>query len=88
VTAREFELAVVFTIKELADLAGMDTRRMGRLLESGGLKLIKSGRRWAVCRIELRDELPAIYEALLQRVHAQETTRAASSRLSPAPALA
>jgi hypothetical protein len=74
VTAKEFELAVVFTVKELADLSGMDTRRMGRLLQSGGVKLLKSGRRWAVCRIELRDELPAIYEALLQRVQALEAT--------------
>ena len=73
-TAREFELAVVYPVKELADVADMSTRRMGRLLESGGIKIVKLGRRWVVCRVELRDNLPAVYEALLQRVQAQEYT--------------
>ncbi len=73
-TAIEFEQAIVFYLVDLADLAGMTPKRLRKLLESGGVKMLQSGRRVVVSRVELRDTLPQIYEALLQRLR----TRAAA----------
>jgi hypothetical protein len=72
--AQDFELAVVFPLVDLARVAGMDKRRLRRLLESGGIRMHRLGGRYVVCRVDLRDALPAVYEAILQRVQALEST--------------
>ena len=74
-TAQDFELAIVFYLTDLAELAGMTDKRLRKLLESGGIKMLQSGRRVVVSRVELRDSMPQIYEALLQRLRAQTVMR-------------
>ena len=67
-TGEDFELAVFFSLGDLAELAGMSKKRFRLILESAGVKLTRSGRYLLVCRVELREAMPQVYEALLQRV--------------------
>jgi len=67
-TVKEFELAVVFSMGELATLCGVPRKRLRRLLETNGVKLLRSGRTYIVSRIALAETLPDIYEGLRQRL--------------------
>jgi hypothetical protein len=68
-TASDLESAVVLSVAELASMAGMERRRFHRMLATGGVDIIRSGNRFLVSRTDLRDSLPKVYEALLERVH-------------------
>ncbi len=62
-----FENAVFFSLPELAELSGLSSKRLRHILETSGVKLTRSGRCMLVCRVELREAMPQVYEALLQR---------------------
>jgi hypothetical protein len=62
-----FEDAVFFSLPELAELSGLSKKRLRHILETGGVTFIRSGRLVLVCRVELREAMPSVYEALLQR---------------------
>jgi hypothetical protein len=66
-----FEDAVFFTLPELAELSGLTSKRLRHILETSGVTLTRSGRYVLVCRIELREAMPQVYEALLQRAQRQ-----------------
>ena len=70
VTVDEFEKQVAISLGKLAELAGVPRKRFRRLLEAQGVRLLRSGRRVVVCRLELQDSAPKVYEALLQRLQA------------------
>lgn len=74
-TAQEFELAIVYYLTDLAGLSGMHPKRLRRLLESSGIKMLQQGRRVVVSRVDLRDSMPQIYEGLLQRLRGQPGKR-------------
>jgi len=65
---REFELAVLFSLTELATLCGVSRKRLLRLLETNGVKVLRAGRRFVVSRVALSEALPDVYEGLRERV--------------------
>jgi hypothetical protein len=69
-TEKEFEVAVVLTMRELAQISGITAKRLKRLLASSGVKLHQCGKRLVVARVALAEALPDVYAGLLARLRA------------------
>jgi len=69
-----FEEAVFFSLPELAELSGLSSKRLRHILETSGVTLARSGRCLLICRVELREAMPQVYEALLQRARSQSAS--------------
>ena len=68
-TLETFESVSVFTVPDLARIAGIHRHRMRRLLESGGVAFAKSGQDLVVLKVELRNRMPALWDSLLLSRH-------------------
>ena len=68
-TPREFDSAVLLTIGQISRISGVDRRTVSRVLQSGGINVLRSGRRYLVERLALLKAMPAFYEAMVAKLH-------------------
>jgi hypothetical protein len=62
------DLGPVLTVGQLTRLVGLgSTRTTRRLLEAGGVRVLKVGRRYTVERGALEEGMPHFYEAVVAR---------------------
>jgi hypothetical protein len=67
VTRQEFESMPVLPLALVEKLTGIERRRLRRLLQAGGLPLTRSGNRYMLHRVALRQKMPDFYEGILDR---------------------
>jgi len=69
-TPMEFDDSVLLTIGQIARITGIkDNRTATRILEAGGVRVLRSGTWHVVERLALRQVMPAFYEALVTKLH-------------------
>jgi excisionase family DNA binding protein len=60
--------APTLTVGQITRIAGCsEPRTVRRLLEAGGIRVLKVGRRYTVERLALERQMPDFYQALLRR---------------------
>lgn len=64
------ELKAVYSISELARMAGISHQRMRRLLDSGGVQLSQCGANKVVFLAALREAMPMLWESMIDRASA------------------
>ena len=84
-TSKEFEATVVFSLAELARLSSVHPRRLRKLLVATGVRLLRSGTRILVARVDLLETLPHVYQGILERLRLAEADDAASASQAEAP---
>ena len=67
-TTREFDSALLLNIGQLQTLTGIDRRTLLRVFESGGIKVLRSGRRFLVEKLAIKQAMPAFFEAMVQKL--------------------
>ena len=72
------ELKVIYTVSELAALAGLSRFRTLRLLESARVPIKRSGRLLVVYLAELRSACPAFWDGVLDRAQGAQREASAS----------
>lgn len=67
VSAVDFELRAVYSVPELARMAGISTGRMTRLLTSGHVEISRAGRLRVVLLEALREAMPLLWASIVRR---------------------
>jgi excisionase family DNA binding protein len=67
-TTREFDSAVLLNIGEIARITGVYRGTVLRAFESGGVKVLRSGRRYLVEKLAIQKCMPAFYEAMVRKL--------------------
>ncbi|HEX3345584.1 MAG TPA: hypothetical protein VHS09_13470 [Polyangiaceae bacterium] len=73
-TAPALEVRALYTVSELARVAGVPTYRLLRLLRRANVVFLRSGRAFYVPLPEIREKVPALWRGLCA---AEEVRRAA-----------
>jgi hypothetical protein len=60
-------LRAIYTIPEIARMAGISRQRAGRLLEAGGVDITRVGRARIVPLAAIQQAMPLFWESILQR---------------------
>jgi hypothetical protein len=67
-TKGEFEDAAVVTVAQLGRMAGVDRRRLRRLLAGDRVPLLRTGNRHCICPRDLARVMPGLYDAIMRRL--------------------
>lgn len=67
-TTKEFDSAVLLTLGQIASITGIERRSLRRTLESGGIKVLRTGRWRRVERLAIEKAMPAFYEAMVRKL--------------------
>jgi excisionase family DNA binding protein len=69
------ELKAVYTVTEIANMAGISHHRTARLLRNGGVELVRTGRNYAIFLSSIQEAMPKLWESILQRAAVVEPER-------------
>jgi len=67
-TTKEFDGAILLTLGQIASITGIDRRTLNRALESGGIKILRTGKWRRVERLAIEKIMPAFYEAMVRKL--------------------
>ena len=67
----QIEVQALYSIATLANFARTTRFRMGRLLDSYGVRRVRSGRIWLVPLSEIEDRLPLLFSSIESAVRLQ-----------------
>ena len=72
-TPEEFDAATILTVGQIASIVGYsENRTLIRILKSGGVRVLRPSYWHVVEKGQLREAMPAFYEALVSRLRARD----------------
>lgn len=72
-TPQEFDAATILTVGQIARIAGYaENRTLIRILRAGGVRVLRPNYWHVVEKGQLREAMPALFDALLSRLQSHE----------------
>jgi excisionase family DNA binding protein len=61
---KELPLRALYSVAELARAGGVERRKMRRLLQQAGVRVLRVGKLWCVSVSELEERVPTLWEGI------------------------